>query len=93
MKGKALILVGILLTSLLFISPSSAHPNESQEFKNQHIGVDFPVGFADLSADGKTVRVVYPAMDEGENEAMAGNGPFPYTVFSVTKGRLRMIMA
>ena len=51
------------------------------------------MGFADLSADGKTVRVVYPAMDEGENEAMAGNGPFPFTVFFSDEGRLRMTMA
>jgi hypothetical protein len=86
MKGKALILVGVLLASILFISPSSAHPDESQEFKNQHIGVDFPVGFADLSADGKTVRVVYPAMNEGEDTVMAGNGPFPFTVFFGDEG-------
>ena len=81
MKVKALILVGVLMASLLTISPSLAHPDESQEFKNQHLGVDFPVGFADLTADGKSVRVVYPAMDAGEDEAMAGNGPFPFTVF------------
>ena len=42
MKGKALILVVVLVASLLAVSPSSAHPEESQEFKNQHIGVDFP---------------------------------------------------
>ena len=93
MKGKALILVGVLLASLLLVSPTSAHPNESQEFKNQHIGVDFPVGFADLSADGKTVRVVYPAMDEGEDELWPEMVRFHSQYFSVTKGRLRMTMA
>tara|TARA_B100000003_G_scaffold96354_1_gene86412 strand:- start:1350 stop:4142 length:2793 start_codon:yes stop_codon:yes gene_type:complete len=86
MRGKALILVVVLVASLLAVSPSSAHPEESQEFKNQHIGVDFPVGFADLNADGKSVRVVYPAMDTGEDEAMAGNGPFPFTVFFGDEG-------
>ena len=77
MRGKTWILVAILAASLLSVSPSSAHPDESKEFKNQHTGIDFPVGFADLSADGKSVRVVYPAMYEGEDEPMAGNGPFP----------------
>ena len=86
LKGKASILVVILVASLLTVSPSSAHPEESQEFKNQHIGVDFPVGFADLNADGKSVRVVYPAMNGGEDEAMAGNGPFPFTVFFGDEG-------
>ena len=86
MKGKALILAGFLVVSLLAVSPSSAHPEESQVFKNQHTGVDFPVGFADLSADGKSVRVIYPAMYSGEDEAMAGNGPFPFTVFFGDEG-------
>ena len=68
------------------IAPSVAHPAESKEFKNQHTGVDFPVGFADLTADGKSVRVIYPAMNDGEDEAMAGNGPFPFTVFFCDEG-------
>tara|TARA_B100000965_G_scaffold250345_1_gene210511 strand:- start:381 stop:3128 length:2748 start_codon:yes stop_codon:yes gene_type:complete len=68
------------------IAPSVAHPPESKEFKNQHTGVDFPVGFADLTANGKSVRVIYPAMNEGEDEAMAGNGPFPFIVFFCDEG-------
>ena len=68
------------------IAPSVAHPPESKEFKNQHTGIDFPVGFADLTADGKSVRVIYPAMSDGEDEAMAGNGPFPFTVFFCDEG-------
>ena len=86
MRSKSLILVAILVASLLSVPPSSAHPEESKEFKNQHTGIDFPVGFADLSADGKSVRVVYPAMYEGEDEPMAGNGPFPFTVFFGDEG-------
>ena len=58
MKSKALILVGVLLTSTIVLSPATAHPAESQDFKNQHTGVDFPVGFADLSANEKSVRVI-----------------------------------
>ena len=88
MKSKALILVGVLLTSTIALSPVTAHPAESQNFKNQHTGNDFPVGFADLDADGKPVRVVYPAMNSGEAEPMAGNGPFPFTVFFGDEGEV-----
>ncbi len=86
MKGNAWILIGILCASMFAIAPSVAHPPESKEFKNQHTGVDFPVGFADLTANGKSVRVIYPAMNDGEDEAMAGNGPFPFTVFFCDEG-------
>ena len=86
MKGNAWILIGILFASMFAIAPSVAHPPESKEFKNQHTGVDFPVGFADLTANGKSVRVIYPAMNDGEDEAMAGNGPFPFTVFFCDEG-------
>ena len=88
MNSKALILVGVLLTSTIAFSPATAHPAESQNFKNQHTGNDFPVGFADLDADGKPVRVVYPAMNSGENEPMAGNGPFPFTIFFGDEGEV-----
>ena len=88
MKSKALILVGILLTSTIVLSPATAHPAESQDFKNQHTGVDFPVGFADLSANEKSVRVIYPAMNSGEDEPMAGNGPFPFTIFFGDEGEV-----
>ena len=81
LRTNALVIIGILLASLVVINPSSAHPEESQDFKNQHTGVDFPIGYIDLDAGEDSVRVYYPAMDEGEDEAMAGNGPFPFTVF------------
>ncbi|DAC57795.1 MAG TPA: hypothetical protein D7I03_06780 [Candidatus Poseidoniales archaeon] len=79
-------MIGLLCASIFAIAPSVAHPPESKEFKNQHTGVDFPVGFADLTANGKSVRVIYPAMNDGEDEAMAGNGPFPFTVFFCDEG-------
>ena len=62
MRINALALVGILLISAT-VGFSSAHPDESQNFKTQHTGVDFPVGYTDLDANGNDVRVVYPAMD------------------------------
>ena len=80
-------MIGILLTSFLISMPVSAHPPESQEFRSKHTGVDFPVGYADLNSDSETVvRVIYPAMEDGENAAMAGNGPFPFTVYFGDEG-------
>ena len=81
-----MLLTTILLLSACGIGLTSAHPAESQNFKTQHTGVDFPVGYADLDAEGNSVRVVYPAMENGEGQPMAGNGPFPYTVFFVDEG-------
>ena len=81
-----MLLTTILLFSASGIGLTSAHPAESQNFKTQHTGVDFPVGYADLDAEGNSVRVVYPAMENGEGQPMAGNGPFPYTVFFVDEG-------
>ena len=85
MRINALALVGILLISAT-AGFSSAHPDESQNFKTQHTGVDFPVGYTDLDANGNAVRVVYPAMDTGQNQPMAGNGPFPFTIFFAEDG-------
>ena len=87
MRNNAWLMIGILLTSLVISMPVSAHPPESQEFRNKHTGVDFPVGYADLNSDSETeVRVIYPAMEDGENTAMAGNGPFPFTVYFGDEG-------
>lgn len=86
LRVKALILAGVLLLSIAGISPTAAHPDESQNFKPQHTGVDFPVAFTDVNAEGNSARVVYPAMDNGENQPMAGNGPFPFMIFFVDDG-------
>ena len=67
LRTYALVIIGILSASLVVINPSSAHPEESQDFKNQHTGVDFPIGYIDLDAGEDSVRVYYPAMDEGED--------------------------
>ena len=76
-----MLVIAMLAISIGSVGLSSAHPQESQNFKTKHTGVDFPVGYADLEAGGSSVRIVYPAMQNGEDQAMAGNGPFPYTVF------------
>jgi len=81
-----MLVIAMLAISIGSVGVSSAHPQESQNFKTKHTGVDFPVGYADLEAGGYSVRIVYPAMQNGEDQAMAGNGPFPYTVFFADEG-------
>ena len=69
---------------MLFASPCSALLAENQDFEDRHDGVDFPVGFTEFRLDGvfsPEVRMVYPAMFDGEDKEMAGNGPFSWTVF------------
>tara|TARA_X000001036_G_scaffold175775_1_gene166363 strand:+ start:27418 stop:30195 length:2778 start_codon:yes stop_codon:yes gene_type:complete len=76
--------LGVLLSLLLFASPCSALLVENQDFEDRHDGVDFPVGFTEFRLDGvfsPEVRMVYPAMFDGEDKEMAGNGPFSWTVF------------
>ena len=82
MRFRAFTLVFILLSTAALSMLASALPEEDQNFKNKHIGVDFPVGWDDFEADSKyDLRVIYPAMIDGESEPMAGNGPFPFTIF------------
>jgi len=61
---------------------SAQHQPENQDFRPVNTGTDFPVGWDDSSISSETsVRVIYPAMSDGESEDMAGNGPFPWIVF------------
>ena len=76
---------------------ATALPAEDQNFQEKHTSTDFPVGFTDANLDsGKEVRVIYPAMQDGENSDMAGNGPFPWLVFFGDEGEVQddyMILA
>ncbi len=58
-----------------------AHPQEDSNFQQKHNGEDFFVGWSDFQADDNEVRIIYPAVAEGEDAYMASNGPFPFTVF------------
>jgi hypothetical protein len=76
--------VGIVLAMLMFAAPCSALLTENPNFEERHDGVDFPVGWTEFRLGGvfsPEVRMVYPAMNDGEDKDMAGNGPFPWTVF------------
>ena len=69
---------------VLLLAPvvSSAQP-ENTDFQPSHQGVDFPVGWTEFNLNGPfspQVRMVYPAMFDGEDKEMAGNGPFPWAV-------------
>ncbi len=76
--------LGMMLSLLVFTSTCSALLVENQDFEERHDGVDFPVGYTEFRLDGvfsPQVRMVYPAMFDGEDKDMAGNGPFSWTVF------------
>jgi len=86
------VLIGFLLPSF-GILVSAQHPSEDQNFTAPHSGVDFPVGWEDItygSATGQPpqnqIRLLYPAMTAGESAEMAGNGPFPHIQFFMDSG-------
>ena len=77
-----------LLTCVVVLSLASpsvlALLEEGTSFEASHEGVDFPVGWTEFRLGGPfspEVRMVYPAMFEGEDKEMAGNGPFSWLVF------------
>ena len=69
------------------ISNAAAVPEEDQNFQPSHTGVDFPVGYVDFAQQGGTFeeehRLVYPALNSGEGQEMAGNGPFPWVLLLI----------
>ena len=88
-----LVLLGLMLPSLSGLV-SANHPAEDQSFTTPHSGVDFPVGWEDLTyftgsgftAVQRDYRLLYPAMTSGEGADMAGNGPFPHVQFLIDTG-------
>ncbi|MEC7273158.1 MAG: hypothetical protein VXV85_05890 [Candidatus Thermoplasmatota archaeon] len=85
MRERALALICLLLLST--ISSTAAVPEEDQNFQPSHTGVDFPVGYVDFAQQGGTFevehRLVYPALNSGEGQEMAGNGPFPWVLLLI----------
>ena len=85
MRERAVALICLLLLSAL--STSAAVPEEDQNFQPTHTGVDFPVGFVDFAQQGGAFeeehRLVYPALNSGEGQEMAGNGPFPWVLLLI----------
>ena len=85
MRERAVALICLLLLSSL--STSAAVPEEDQNFQPSHTGVDFPVGYVDFAQQGGAFeeehRLVYPALNSGEEQEMAGNGPFPWVLLLI----------
>ncbi|MDA0877590.1 MAG: hypothetical protein O3B05_01825 [archaeon] len=75
----------MLLAALVVLLPATtALPPPEVYDATPHDGPDFPVGWTDLPVDGApglTLRLHYPAMEEGEDATMAGNGPFTTVLF------------
>ena len=76
-------LVGIVVLSLW--APSGlALLEEETSFEPSHQGTDFPIGWTEFNLGGPfspEVRMVYPAMFDGQDKDMAGNGPFSWLIF------------
>ena len=85
MRERAVALVCLLLLSSL--STIAATPEEDTNFQETHTGVDFPVGYVDFDQQSGSFepehRLVYPALNSGEDQEMAGNGPFPWVLLLV----------
>ena len=71
----------ILLLTTTSNIVSGQQVEEDQNFQPVHTATDFPVGWGDFSLSGDSVRMLYPATNQGEAKDMAGNGPFPWLVF------------
>ena len=77
-----------MFAAALISSPTSAAvPEEDQNFQPSHTGADFPVGYVDFAQQGGAFeeqhRLVYPALNSGEEQEMAGNGPFPWVLLLI----------
>ena len=85
MRERAVALVCLLLLSSL--STIAATPEEDTNFQETHTGVDFPVGYVDFDQQSGSFepehRLVYPALNSGEDQEMAGNGPFPWVLLLI----------
>jgi len=85
MRERALLLVCLMFFSTL--STSTAVPEEDMNFQPTHSGVDYPVGYVDFDQQEGTFeadhRLVYPALQSGEEQEMAGNGPFPWVLLLI----------
>ena len=76
--------VVVWVLALLFLPLVVGEPVEDRSFQPSHEGADFPVGWTEFNLGGPfspEVRMNYPAMANGEDKEMAGNGPFPWVLF------------
>jgi hypothetical protein len=79
----------VVVALIVWLPATSALPPPEVYDASPHDGLDFPVGWEDLAVEGApglTLRLLYPAMEEGEGASMAGNGPFPIVLFLPDEG-------
>tara|TARA_B110000483_G_C18203862_1_gene546606 strand:- start:2998 stop:5847 length:2850 start_codon:yes stop_codon:yes gene_type:complete len=82
------VFIGFILPSFAAVV-SAQHASEDQNYTLPHTGTDFPVGWEDIaygSFPPNQLRLLYPAMSDGESTEMAGNGPFPHLQFFIDSG-------
>ena len=78
--------LGLTVLMLLALVVPLAGAQEDTNFTPRHSGVDYPVGWTDIDTNPFSpasvyFRIVYPAMEDGEDAQIAGNGPFPWVAF------------
>jgi len=76
--------LGVCFLLLLTTSASivtAQQVEEDQNFQPVHTATDFPVAWHDSSLNEDSIRMIYPAVNDGESKEMAGIGPFPWIVF------------
>lgn len=69
---------------ILLLPVANALPDPVTYDATPHDGADYPAGWCDVDLPGPAsspFRLHYPAMEEGEDATMAGNGPFTIALF------------
>jgi|SaaInlStandDraft_2_1057019.scaffolds.fasta_scaffold04560_3 hypothetical protein len=91
-KSSVIILSMLIISSLIPLVSASLLP-EDDNFEPSHEGIDFPIGWSDISIgfgpNSQGFEMIYPAMIGGSDDEMAGNGPFPWVLFFGSDGEAK----
>ena len=91
-KSSIFVLILLMASSLLPLVNASLLP-EDDNFEPKHEGIDFPIGWSDINIgfgpNSQGFEIIYPAMNGGEDDEMAGNGPFPWILFFGSDGEAK----
>ena len=86
-------MLSMLMFSALFPLVSASLLQEDDNFEPIHEGIDFPIGWSDISIgfgpNSQGFEMIYPAMSGGSDDEMAGNGPFPWVLFFGSDGEAK----
>ena len=92
-EKSSLFILSMLMFSALFPLVSASLLQEDDNFEPTHEGVDFPIGWSDISIgfgpNSQGFEMIYPAMIGGSDDEMAGNGPFPWVLFFGSDGEAK----